>query len=262
MADVKISALPAGSAANPADEFPANQAGTTRKLTFAQLMLERHRIQFASSDFVDRATTVPTSILTTGDYGISAATGGGSVDLSSTAGLAQHPGIATIKSAATANTGGWIGSESTAILLSGGESYEAIFNIATLVTPTIRMGFLDSVSSTDAVDGVYIEIPSSGNAVGKTANNSTRSTTGTNVALSTGTWYRARIDVNSDATQVDFYIFSDAGVQLWHDSLTTNIPTATGRETAIRFVATNGDAAAITIALVDYMANWKVCTRG
>lgn len=37
MADVKISALPAASSANAADEYPANQAGTTRKVTGTQL---------------------------------------------------------------------------------------------------------------------------------------------------------------------------------------------------------------------------------
>lgn len=35
-ADVKISALPAASAVNDADEFPSNQAGTTRKITLGQ----------------------------------------------------------------------------------------------------------------------------------------------------------------------------------------------------------------------------------
>ena len=37
MADVKISALPAASSANTTDELPANQAGTTRKVTVHQL---------------------------------------------------------------------------------------------------------------------------------------------------------------------------------------------------------------------------------
>jgi hypothetical protein len=36
-ADVKISALPAASSANDSDEYPANQAGTTRKVTGAMI---------------------------------------------------------------------------------------------------------------------------------------------------------------------------------------------------------------------------------
>lgn len=37
MADVKISALPAASSAATTDEYPANQAGTTRKVTLQQI---------------------------------------------------------------------------------------------------------------------------------------------------------------------------------------------------------------------------------
>src|SRR5574337_205292 len=38
MADAKISALPAAAGANDTDELPANQAGTTRKVTRAQVV--------------------------------------------------------------------------------------------------------------------------------------------------------------------------------------------------------------------------------
>lgn len=45
MADVKISALPAASSAASTDELPANQSGTTRKLTVQKI-----------SDFVSAAS--------------------------------------------------------------------------------------------------------------------------------------------------------------------------------------------------------------
>jgi hypothetical protein len=57
----------------------------------------------------------------------------------------------------------------------------------TTTNTTIRLGLHDATSVTDAVDGAYIEIVGS-SLYGKTASNSTRSTTGTTYTLTTGTW--------------------------------------------------------------------------
>jgi hypothetical protein len=92
--------------------------------------------------------------------------------------------------------------------------------------------------------------------VGKTANNSARSTTGTSYTLVTNTWYRLRIEVNSDATLVTFSLFSEAGALLWSDTLNSNIPTAAGRETGHGIVATNSGTTAVAMVDVDYLNLW------
>lgn len=168
---------------------------------------------------------------------------------------AQHPGVNKITSSATANSGAWIGTPTASILLAGGEVAEFCFLIETLTNTTHRFGFHDATSSTDAVDGAYIELPAgSGAAVGKTSSNSTRTTSATIATLVVNTWYRAKIVVNRDATAVDFYLFNDAGNQLGTVQNTTNIPTASGRETACRWISTNSGTVVTDLAHLDYMA--------
>jgi len=179
----------------------------------------------------------------------------GSGTHSKIAGLQNHPGILRFTSSTTANSGGYVKTEDTAFTLAGGGLVlEFVFQLISLTTMTVRMGFLDTVSSADAVDGAYIEIPSSGAAVGKTANNSTRTTSATIATLSISTWYRARIVVNKGATAVDFYIFSDAGNLLGSVQNTANIPTAAGRECGHGYVATKSGTTAQAIIEMDYMS--------
>lgn len=167
---------------------------------------------------------------------------------------ATHPGILRTTSSTTTNSGGYCRTDATAILLGGGEVAEFVFRIIDLTTLTFRLGFIDTATSADCVDGAYIEVPSTGNAVGKTSNNSTRTTSATIAALSTNTWYRARIVVNRAATAVDFYIYNDAGDQLGTVQVTTNIPTAAGRQTGHGYIATKSGTTAQACVEMDYMS--------
>jgi hypothetical protein len=81
-----------------------------------------------------------------------------------------------------------------------------------------------------------------------------RSNTAALTTLAANTWYHGRITVNPTATLVLFEVFSDAGVLLGSASLTTNIPTATGRETGAGIIGTNSGTTATDIAYVDYMS--------
>jgi len=72
--------------------------------------------------------------------------------------------------------------------------------------------------------------------------------------LTVNTWYRCRLEVNSNATQVDFYVYNDSGTQLGSQSITTNIPTTTGGETGAGVIATNSGTTATLLAYFDYMA--------
>jgi hypothetical protein len=166
---------------------------------------------------------------------------------------ANHPGVLRLSSSTSADSGYFFGVDTVQLLLGGGESFEAIFQVATTSGTTIRLGFHDTTAVTDAVDGAYIEI--SGTTLsGKTASNSTRSTTGTNYTISTGSWYRARITVAPGAGSVSFAVYNDSGTLLWSDTLSTNIPTAAGRLTGLGIIATNSGTTAVGLIDLDYMA--------
>ena len=176
-------------------------------------------------------------------------------------GTADHPGIIRLNCSTSANSGYYIGSHSNSLLLGGSEEANIIFNIQTTTNTTIRLGFHTSTSSADAADGVYLEINGT-TATGKTANNSSRSSTGTTGTLTISTWYRARISMNSNATIATFTVYDDSGTVVWTDTLATNIPTA--RNTGIAICATNsGSGSALVLVDLDYMGiSFGTLTRG
>lgn len=144
----------------------------------------------------------------------------------------------------------------TSLLIAGTETTDFIFRPQILADTTIRMGFIDSYTSTAPTNGVYIEMAQVGGVdgviVGKTSDNSVRSTTGTSYTLTTLTWYRFRITVNAAASLVTYELFSDAGVLLWSDTLATNIPTGATRYTGHGIVATNSGTTAVLLCDLDY----------
>jgi len=168
-------------------------------------------------------------------------------------GLPNHPGVMRIISSTTANSGATFYLYSAALLLAGGETTELVFQVGTTTGTTIRFGFQDSFDTTAPVDAAWINIAGT-TLTGKTRSNSVESTTGTSYALAASTWYRVKIVINADATRVDFYLYSEAGTQLWTDYLTTNIPTATGRETGHGIVVTNSGTSALALVNLDYMS--------
>lgn len=173
---------------------------------------------------------------------------------STLAGTGSHPGIARFTSASGANTGYAFTTDANCILLAGGENFECVFNIQTLTNTTIRMGFIDTATATESTDGAWIEIPSTGAAVLKTKNNAGPTTSSTIATLSTATWYRARITVNSDATSVTGEIWNDSGTSQGSQSNTGNIPTAGGRETGHGFTAVSQST--VNIVDIDSIAMW------
>lgn len=165
----------------------------------------------------------------------------------------NHPGVVKLRSSTTANSGYLISSSSTSILIGGGEIYECVVNFATLTNITHRFGLHDCTTSADAVDGAYFEILSTG-VFAKTSSNSIRTTSTSLFTPATATWYRFKFLVNSAATQVDFYVYNDSGTLLGSTSITTNIPTAAGRETAISIISTNSGTTATDLSHLDYLA--------
>ena len=168
-------------------------------------------------------------------------------------GTVTHPGQYKETSSTTANSGAFIGTSINSVLLGGTETTELIFQVLTTANTTVRFGFGDTQSITAPVDGAWINIAGT-TLDGRTSSNSVSSTTGTNYTIAATTWYRAKVAVNSTATQVDFYLYNEAGTQLWTASLTTNIPTAAGREVGNFYIATNSGISAVDLLLVDYIS--------
>jgi hypothetical protein len=175
--------------------------------------------------------------------------------LNVTAGTPNHPGIVRLLSSTSANSGWYLLTYTAALLIAGHEEMDIILRPGTLASTTIRAGLLDTATSSAPTDGAYMHMdPITGLVTGRTMSNTSGSTTGTSFQAVTATWYRWRIVVNSDASRVDFYILDEAGAILWTDNLTTNIPTAAGREVGSGIVATNSGTTALTLVEVDYMS--------
>lgn len=167
----------------------------------------------------------------------------------------DHVGILKILSSGSANSGRLITAGGSQIMIGGGETFECVFSIDTFTNHTCRMGLHDATTPSDAVDGVYFEFSGSGVIIGKTSNNSSRSSTATITTLSADTWYRAKLQVNSDATSVSFQIFDSSGTQLGSTvSLTTNIPTANSRRVGPTFISTESVGATADLAHIDLIS--------
>lgn len=121
-------------------------------------------------------------------------------------------------------------------------------------TVQFRIGFHDSTSSSDPTDGVYLQYDAvTGVLQARTRNNNVQTIAGTTFALANNTWVTAVIEVVSP-TQAVFTVFSEAGAQLWQETITTNIPTAAGRETGAGVIATESTTdAAADIVHLDYL---------
>lgn len=177
--------------------------------------------------------------------------------------LANHPGVISFSSSVTVNSGGqctW-GGITTGTPVVVGRVCDFIICPINLANSTIRMGFNDAFNQDDAVDGVYIEVAPGGIASGKSASNSARSVSASSFTLAANTWYHARISVTSATTGL-FEIISEAGVVLWSDTVTGNIPTGNGRNCLPRFIITN-NATTVTLLCQLDMVSWKgPVTRG
>lgn len=117
---------------------------------------------------------------------------------------------------------------------------------------TIRLGFLDTTDHNDAVDGLYIEL-SSGTIKGKTASNSTRTTSATAVPVA-NTIYACRVFATSTAS-VRFSVWDwiNGGAYLLDVNITTNIPTTTTRAFGAGIVATKDAGPGGNICWLDYL---------
>jgi hypothetical protein len=144
------------------------------------------------------------------------------------------------------------------ILIGGGEAYETSIFKGNVPTGTIwRFGIGDSQSSADHTDGIYFEFDisvSSTNIRIVTASNGTRTKTTTSFSISTSQWYRFMFVVNQAASQVDYYATAGGSSYSNIGSITTNIPSGTGRHTSLSFYAEQNQLNGFGYFDVDYIA--------
>lgn len=143
----------------------------------------------------------------------------------------SHPGIMANQAIAAGNAGLLLGDFTFAtkcfVLGGGAITFNWVFNVATLSTGTntytLRIGMGDTQAA-DEVNGVYVEYTNgvnSGNWQFKTANASSRTTSNSSVAVTTG-WHNLTITINAAATSISYLM---DGVSLG-TAIATNIPTA------------------------------------
>lgn len=210
---------------------------------------------YLSSRFAGAATDFLTALayLSPPWYGLAISSGAQAQTTSYV--TANHPGVIQFSSSTTANSGWRYCIDSTAFVLAGGEETEFIFQTPASIDAgtTIYMGFHDTGAVTAPTDGVWLNIAGA-TLDGRAKNNAGPTITGTNYTLSAGTWYRAKIVLNSDATRADFYLYSEAGTQLWTDNVQANIPTDAGRNTGHGVVATNSGTTSVALIMMDFMS--------
>lgn len=115
----------------------------------------------------------------------------------------------------------------------------------------IRIGFLDTNSAADAVDGAYFEIDGAGTCFAKTASNSVRTTNPTSIALAIGTNYIFEIESNQAGTEIRFRVYAnDSPTAILDVTSTTNIPNTSARVFGSGIVATESSTTASDIGIL------------
>jgi hypothetical protein len=167
-----------------------------------------------------------------------------------------HHGLVFLRSSTTANGGYRYQSSSLISRFFGLTTHKYVAKVlwrTSFTDRTVRLGFHDASTVTDAVDGAYFEVVAS-TASAKTANNSTRTTNGTTLTLSLDVWYRFEIEVDAGGTAVGYKIYNDNTDALLLDvTNSTNIPTSRARAFGVGLVATEVSTTASDMVVIDYM---------
>jgi hypothetical protein len=174
------------------------------------------------------------------------------------AGTVNHPGVASLGTGSTNSGYATLNTRYASGLLLGGGAWRLtiIFRLEDLSdgteTYTIRLGFSDVQTGADPTDGAFLRYTHSVNT-GKfecvTRSNSTETAADSGITVAADTWYKLDILVNADATEVEFRI-NDASVA----TNTTDIPTGTGRETAISMSILKSNGTTERLMYVDLAA--------
>lgn len=175
----------------------------------------------------------------------------------------DRPGICSLYDSTTAG-GGYVIRTEPHISIKGGEETNAkiYFNSTTSnssIVATTTFGFFSGYTSIGGDnDAMIITVTSSNTtltAIGKTSRNAVSSSTNSTFNLALATWYNFKIKVNSNATRVDYYIYSSTGTQLWTDYLTTNMAGVVGCGIKMGESSTTAAAPRVSIDFIDLSIN-------
>lgn len=170
--------------------------------------------------------------------------------------LGYNPFGLLLRSSTTANSGYSYRSTSMTNLLFGTVAQKFRCQLllpSALATRAIRVGFLDTTNTADAVDGAYFEI-GDGLIGAKTASNSVRTTHGTAYTLASQTPATLEIDVAANASSARFRVWTGTDETPELDvTITTNIPTGSARGTGVGIIAWSTGAAANDLCVLHSM---------
>lgn len=176
------------------------------------------------------------------------------------AGTANHPGVASLRSSANVSSGySFQISGTTTYLLDSDYTTQTSFKpfAKTGNVTNIKFGFMDVFTINLPVDAVYFNISQIDSVnftvMGIARNNNAQTKTSSNYLIKSGTWYGLEIYINSP-TLATFNLYNETEL-LWTDTVASNIPTTTGRETSNAFIAhTIGGTTLQTLAYIDYIS--------
>jgi len=177
-------------------------------------------------------------------------------------GIAEHPGLLRITSAAGANSGyvvrlGVLASNT--LIMQGGEKMTSVLSLVTAANTTIRSGCATGAGAvTVPTDGFYIRIVGT-TLDGANVFGSVQSTTGTTYVITAGLWYRVESELNVAGTLVTFRCYlCSTGALVWSDTLSTNIPINVAvRSYVIAFSSAAGPTNLLDLDYVVYYTNRK-----
>lgn len=190
------------------------------------------------NDFINTvATSSSGNDVQATNSGTSAATSAQATDASNRIGIVRS----TTGTTATGRTA--IASSASSVRLGGGSwIFETSVNITTTSTSTERfqlaIGFVDTYTAANQVDGVYFLYDEGGVSTGSTATGNWQTVTVSNssrtfnqnavnpTTAAQGTWYTLRIEINAAGNEA---VFKVNGVTI--GTHTSTIPTGAGRET-------------------------------
>lgn len=238
------------------------------KLTKADavaLFNEIYHTQFKYlNDFINNvATTAPGNDLQATNSGTGTGTNSQTTDGAGRVGLVRSTTGTTATGRAAVSTHG------SAVRLGGGSwVFETSFNITTTSNSTERyalpIGFIDTYTAVNQVDGVYFLYDEGGASTGSTASgnwqcvtvsNSVRTFTTTSTAVVQGTWTTLRIEVNAAANSVSFFV-NGTNVA----THTTNIPSGSGRETGFGWLLMKSVGTTARTVDFDYLSALSLLT--
>jgi Protein of unknown function (DUF2793) len=193
------------------------------------------------------------TVTTTGPWILTAVNAGtGNTAIPAAALLGHNPGGGFIRSSTTANSGARYKLANEVADYFGGMSHKFRGKALWRATAgnTVRIGFHDSITSADAVDGAYFEVNNDVIAC-KTSNNSVRTQAITTLILTVNRVYTFDIDVNAAGTSARFRVYENLNATpVLDQTITTNIPNTTARTFGAGCVATNSGTVAADIIIV------------